>query len=68
MVVEDKLSAIIDEQFRRFRQEKAEWYTCSDEELDRAAKELGVRSLTGARFAVYFHLFTKMIEQTARWN
>ena len=68
-MVEYKIvSTIIDEQFRRFREDEALRSGYSDEELNKAAKELGVRSMADARFIVQFRLFTEKIVQTAQWN
>lgn len=68
-MVEYKIvSTIIDEQFRRFREDEALRSGYSDEDLDKAAKELGVRSMADARFIVQFRLFTEKIVQTAQWN
>lgn len=69
MVVEDRVvGAIIKEQFRRFKEIYMPSFVISDEELDAAAKHLGVRSLTDARTVVALHVFMHNIEQSAKYN
>lgn len=62
------VTAIIDEQFRRFREDHVLRFANSDEELDKAAEYLGVRSLEDLRFVVALHVFTRNIEQSAKYN
>lgn len=69
MVREDmKVSAIINAQFRCFREDNVLESGYSDEELGKAAKGLRVQSMADARFAVDFHLFMRKIIQSAQWN
>ena len=69
MVTEDKkVSAIIDEQFRRFREEKAPELLRLDEKLDEVGRRFRVQNMADAKFAVHFQLFTRELIQTAQWN
>lgn len=72
MVVEDRVvAAILREQFERFKKDNVLGLVSlaiSDEELDEAAKQIGARSLTDARTVVVLHVFTRNIEQSAKYN
>ncbi len=69
MVIEDaRMNAIIAAQFKRFREDTMFLFRNTDEELDSAAGQLGVRSLADLRTVVVFHFFMNTIEQSVRWN
>ncbi len=69
MVVEDRVvSAILSEQFRRFTENNVLEFAHSDEELNEAARHIGVQSLADLRFAVTLHVFMRNIEQSAKYN
>ena len=69
MVTEDKkVSAIISEQFKRFREQQVPRFPCSGSELDKAASEAGIQSIADAQLYVYLDQFMARIIYTAKWN
>ena len=69
MVIEDKLvSAVISEQFRRFKEDNVLEFANSDEELNEAAEHIGVQSLTDLRTIVALHVFMDRIVESAKYN
>jgi len=60
--------AVFNEQFKRFKEDSVLQFADTDEELDEAAKQLGMRSLADLRSVVILHVFMRNIEQSAKYN
>ncbi len=62
------VDAIIKEQFRVFLESHEFWFENSNEELERAIKYMGVKSVDDLEYNAAFRAFLKIIERTARNN